>query len=109
MLYRSRKGKRWASEILRDFGNLECPPDVVPAPSLFREARRALGWKQEEAWRPLGFSRRSTNIQFIESGKKIPSRCTLLLLVHHLKALDRRQRKLSIAAAYQPPLEEKNG
>ena len=101
--YPSVRGKkRWAAQILRDFGSLDCPPGTVPSPSLFREARRALGWRQPDAAWYLGFTRWSKSIERIEHNLAIPKRCTLLLLVHHLQQLDRRQRKMSVAAAIQP-------
>ena len=101
--YPSTRGKkRWASEILRDFGALDCPPGTVPSPALFHEARIALGWRQTDAAWHLGFRRRSQIIRRIEHNLAIPERCTILLLIHHLRALDRRQRNFSVAAALQP-------
>ena len=100
--YPSARGKkRWAAQILRDVGPLDCPPGIVPSPALFREARKTLGWTQPEAaWR-LGFTKQPTPIARIERNTAIPKRCTLLLLVHHLKRLDRRQRQMSVSAALQ--------
>ena len=34
---------RPASDIIREFGDPECPADTPPSPELFREARLALG------------------------------------------------------------------
>ena len=101
--YPSTRGKkRWAAEILRDMGPLDCPPGIVPSPALFLEARKALGWTQGEASWKLGFNRYSARISRIEHNTAIPKRYTILLLVHHLKQLDRRQRQMSVAAAMQP-------
>ena len=98
----TRGKKRWAAEILRDIGPLDCPPGIVPSPALFLEARKALGWTQVEASWKLGFNRYSARISRIEHNTAIPKRYTMLLLVHHLKQLDRRQRQMSVAAALQP-------
>ena len=103
--YPSARGKkRWAAQILRDFGSLDCPPGTVPSPALFREARRALRWTQTEAAWHLGFARHPSPIAGIERNTVIPTRCTILLLVHHLKQLGRRQRQMSVAAALQPSI-----
>ena len=98
----TRGKKRWAAQILRDMGPLDCPPGTVPSPALFREARKALGWSQGAAAWALGFRKQPRPISRIERNTAIPKRCTLLLLVHYLKQLDRRQRLLSVAAAMQP-------
>ena len=101
--YPSVRGKkRWAAQILRDLGPLDCPPGTVPSPALFHEARTSLGWRQTDAAWHLGFTRRSQIIRRIEHNLAIPERCTILLLIHHLRALDRRQRQMSVAAALQP-------
>ena len=97
--------KRWGSQILRDFGPLDCPPGTVPSPALFLEARQALGWNQPDAAWHLGFTRSRWPIVHIERHESIPNRCTILLLVHHLQALDRRQRSVSVSASLQPAAE----
>ena len=99
----ARGKKRWAAQILRDVGLLDCPPGTVPSPELFREARTALGWTQRVAAWHLGFAtRHPAPIARIEHNLAIPTRCTMLLLVRHLQQLDRRQRQMSVAAAMQP-------
>ena len=98
----TRGKKRWAAQILRDVGPLDCPPGTVPSPALFREARKALGWTQRDAAWHLGFRKQPEPIARIEHNTAIPTRCTMLLLVHHLKQLDRRQRQMSVAAGLQP-------
>ena len=101
--YPSTRGKkRWAAQILRDFGPLDCPPGIVPSPALFLEARKALGWTQTQASWKLGFNGHRAAIARIEHNTAIPKRYTMLLLVHHLKQIDRRQRQMSVAAALQP-------
>ena len=101
----TRGKKRWASQILRDFGPLDCPPGTVPTPALFLEARQALRWTQTDAaWR-LGFNLSRWPIVRIERHQTIPDRCTILLLVHHLQILDRRQRAVSVSASLQPAAE----
>ena len=101
--YPSTRGKkRWAAEILRDMGPLDCPPGIVPSPALLLEARKALGWTQTQASWKLGFNGHRASIARIEHNSSIPKRYTMLLLVHHLKQLDRRQRQMSVAAALQP-------
>ena len=101
--YPSTRGKkRWAAQILRDFGPLDCPPGIVPSPALFHEARIALGWTQTQASWTLGFNGHRASIARIEHNLGIPKRATMLLLVHHMKHLDRRQRQMSVAAALQP-------
>ena len=104
----TRGKKRWASQILRDFGPLDCPPGTVPSPALFLEARQALGWNQRDAAWYLGFHWQHLPIMRIETHESIPDRCALLLLVHHLQALDRRQRAVSVSASLQPSAEGKN-
>ena len=59
VLRRTELSKRWASDILADFGPKDCPTGMVISPELFREAREALGWSQAEAAWKLGYERRS--------------------------------------------------
>ena len=86
---------RWASEILEDWGDLDCPRMVVPSSGLFREARKALGWTQPEAaWR-LGFDTRTAGrIAAIEDGRRFPPRFACLLMVRALQDLAAQQRAM---------------
>lgn len=98
--HRPRTGprrKRWAAEILADWGDPECPRLVVPSGELFREARSALGWNRPDAaWR-LGFESRSSGserIKAIEDGQTWAPRFARVLMVRALQDLDRQQRSM---------------
>ena len=87
---------RMASHILLDLGDEDCPAGVAPSAGLFREARKALGWKQgEAAWR-LGFASRSpAPIGAIETGRRFAPRHARLLLMAALKRLAAVQKRMS--------------
>ena len=86
---------RMAADILRDFGDPECPRDVVPSAELMREARRALRWLQSEAAWKLGFERRAPyHIRRIENGRSVAPRFARVLLMRALQDLDRLQRSV---------------
>ena len=90
----SQRGRaRLASEILRDFGDPDCPRDVLPAAALFLEARMALRWKRQTAQRRLGFERLAgIQVRQIETGLRAPPRFARLLIMQALRELAQRQR-----------------
>ena len=90
----SARGRaRLASEILRDFGDPDCPRAVLPAAALFLEARTALGWKRQTAQRRLGFEcPTGYQVRQIETGLRTPPRFARLLIMQALRELTQRQR-----------------
>ena len=92
ILRRSQIGKRWAFDILKDFGTKRCPKGHVVSPALFREARESLGWNKSQAAWKLGFESRGPGpITSIENGYSVPRRFARILMMQALEELAKRQ------------------
>ena len=99
VLKRTELNKRWASDILADFGSKECPADLVVSPELFREAREVLGWNRVTAAWNLGYERRSgVSIKKIEDGRSPPRRFVRILMMQALERLAEKQKKIFSSA-----------
>ena len=99
VLRRTELSKRWASDILADFGPKDCPTGMVISPELFREAREALGWSQAEAAWKLGYERRSgPTIRNLEQGVSTLRRFARILTMQALEQLAVKQKKIFSSA-----------